>query len=111
MPKKPKKVSPSFKIWLEINGKPLIGKGGIRILQAIEKEGSISKAAKSLGMSYRYVWGYLTKMEDVFGEPVVKTRVGGVEGGGAKLTKTGRWLVNEYLKLESLVEKALKRLK
>ena len=104
-----RKVNPSFKIWLEVNGKPLIGKGGIEILRAIDREGSIAKAAKSLGMSYRYVWGYLSKIEKVFGEPVVKTRVGGVKGGGAELTKTGRWLVNKYLKLEDIVEKTLKK--
>jgi len=105
-----KKLHPSFKVWIEVNGKPVVGKGGAKILQAIESEGSISKAAKKVGMSYRYIWGYLVKMEQMVGEPVVQTKVGGSGGGGAKLTKMGKKLLKEYLKTEKIVEKALTKL-
>ncbi|MDH7477891.1 MAG: LysR family transcriptional regulator [Candidatus Bathyarchaeota archaeon] len=91
----------SYKIWLEYEGKPLIGKGGAQILEKIEKEKSISKAAEKLGMSYRYVWGYLKRIEKILGEPVIETYRGGkMGGGGAKLTKQGKKLLEDYKRVE-----------
>ncbi|MEM1590069.1 MAG: LysR family transcriptional regulator, partial [Candidatus Bathyarchaeia archaeon] len=66
MKKKPKL---SCKIWLEYDGKPLIGKGGAQILEQIENEQSISKAARKLGMSYRYVWNYIKRIEKTLKQP------------------------------------------
>lgn len=87
----------SFKVWLEYKGKPLMGAGGAEILEHIHEYKSISKAAKKLGMSYRYVWGYVRKMEKVLGDPVIETFKGGrAGGGGARLTKLGASLLEEY---------------
>jgi len=90
-----------FKLWLEYNGEPLIGKGGAEILETIGEVESISKAAKKTGMSYRYVWNYLAKLEKRLGEPVVKTFKGGSRGGGgATLTELGTKLLSEYHRAE-----------
>ncbi|MEM3623089.1 MAG: LysR family transcriptional regulator [Candidatus Bathyarchaeia archaeon] len=98
----------SYKIWLEYEGKPLIGKGGAQILEQIKKEKSISKAAEKLGMSYRYVWSYLQRIEKALGEPVVETFRGGkMGGGGAKLTRLGENLLEEYKHVENRLSKAL----
>lgn len=95
------KHRPSGKIWIEYKGKPLIGKGGAEILEEIGREESISKAAKKLGMSYRYVWSYLQKIDKTLGEPVVERFRGGKSGGGgAKLTELGKSLLDEYKRLE-----------
>ncbi|MEM3824339.1 MAG: LysR family transcriptional regulator, partial [Candidatus Bathyarchaeia archaeon] len=67
-----KKHKPSCKIWIEYKGKPVLGKGGAQILEEINKQNSISKAAKKLGMSYRYVWSYLQKIEKTIGEPIIE---------------------------------------
>jgi len=97
-----KKHKPSCKIWIEYKGKPLIGKGGAQILEQIEREESISKTAEKLGMSYRYVWSYLQKIEKKLGEPVIGTYRGGKSGGGgAKLTELGKSLLEEYKRVES----------
>ena len=86
-----------FKLWLEYEGEPILGKGGAEILEAIKQVESISKAAKKVRMSYRYVWNYLTKIEKTLGEPVVKTHKGGSKGGGgAILTDLGINLLREY---------------
>ena len=65
-------------------------------------------AAQKLGMSYRYLWGYLRKIERALGEDVVETYKGGkTGGGGAKLTKVGRGLLDEYMRLEEFFNESL----
>jgi molybdate transport system regulatory protein len=96
------------KLWLEYEGKPLLGKGGAQILEAIKEVKSISKAAEKVGMSYRYVWNYLAKIEKTMQEPVVQTYKGGKRGGGgAKLTKLGESLLKEYRRVEDYVGEVL----
>jgi len=103
-----KKHRPSCKIWIEYEGKPVLGKGGAQILEQIEKEESISKAAEKLGMSYRYVWSYLQKIEKALGEPVIETYRGGKSGGGgAKLTMLGKSLLDEYRRVEDYLGEVL----
>ena len=98
----------SCKVWLEFKGKPLIGKGGAEILEAVDKEKSISKAASSLGMSYRYVWNYLQDIQDALEQSIVETFKGGKDGGGgARLTELGASLLVEYNQAESYLGKVL----
>jgi len=102
------KRKPIAKVWIEYEGKPLLGKGGAEILEAIRREKSISKAAKKVGMSYRYVWNYLAKISEGLQEPIVETHRGGkAGGGGAKLTKLGENLLKEYRRVESYVSEIL----
>jgi molybdate transport system regulatory protein len=103
-----KKHTPSCKVWIEYKGTPVIGKGGAEILAAIAKEQSISKAAKKLSMSYRYVWNYLQKIQKVVEAPIVETYKGGkTGGGGAKLTALGQSLIEEYQQVASLMSEVL----
>ncbi|MEM3627237.1 MAG: LysR family transcriptional regulator [Candidatus Bathyarchaeia archaeon] len=96
------KTRTAAKFWLEYEGKPILGSGGVKILEAIKEEKSISKAAKKLGMSYRYVWNYLARMKNTMGEPIVETFKGGrAGGGGARLTQLGEHLIKEYSLIES----------
>jgi len=102
------KNKPTAKVWLEYKGQPLLGRGGAEILEAIRREESISKAAKKIGMSYRYVWNYLAKMEKILKEPIVKTYKGGrAGGGGARLTELGKSLLKEYKRVEDYVGEVL----
>jgi molybdate transport system regulatory protein len=103
-----KKHKPSGKIWIEYRGKPILGKGGAEILREIETQQSLSKAAEKLGMSYRYVWNYIQKIHRVLGERVVETHKGGKSGGGgARLTETGKSLLDEYTRLEGCLSEFL----
>jgi molybdate transport system regulatory protein len=103
-----KKHKLSCKIWIEYKGKPLLGKGGAQILEQIEKVESISRATEKLGMSYRYVWSYLQKIEKTLGESVIETYRGGRSGGGgAKLTKLGKSLLDEYRLVEGYLGEVL----
>ena len=96
-----KKHKPSGKIWIEHQGKPILGKGGAEILKEIEAQRSLTKAAEKLGMSYRYVWNYVQKIHKALGETAVETYKGGkTGGGGARLTDVGKALLDEYTRLE-----------
>jgi molybdate transport system regulatory protein len=93
-------------------GKPILGKGGAQILREIEKNRSISKAAENLGMSYRYVWNYVHKIDKALGEPVAEAYRGGKSGGGgATLTELGKSLLAEYDQLEGHLGKILSGVK
>lgn len=103
-----KKHKLSCKAWIEYKGKPLIGKGGAEILQAIDKENSLSKAAETLGMSYRYVWNYIQEIQSVMEQQIVETYKGGkAGGGGARLTNLGKSLLDEYKQVEDYLDKVL----
>jgi len=102
------KHKPTAKVWLEFKGKPLLGKGGAGILEAVKTEKSISKAAEKVSMSYRYVWDYLAKLEKTLLEPVVETFKGGRKGGGgARLTPLGENLLKEYKRVEEYIGEVL----
>ena len=88
-----------YKFWFEKDGEPILGKGGADILYAIDKSGSIMGAAQMLGMSYRFVWNYLQKMESRIGKVVERER-GGRAGGGTSLTQLGRALLKQYFSIE-----------
>ena len=98
----------SFKVWLELDGKPILGKGGAEILKQLEKEQSITRAAERLSMSYRYVWNYLKRVERAVGKPIIQTYRGGKKGGGGtKLTDLARNLLEEYARVENYVGQVL----
>ena len=102
------KHKPSCKVWLECGGKPVLGKGGAEILEGINSEKSLTKGAEKVGMSYRYVWNYIQKIEKAIGEPIVDTYKGGkTGGGGAKLTELGKNLLEEYRQLEAYLNDVL----
>ncbi len=102
------KHKPSFKVWIECDGKPVLGKGGAEILAGINSEKSLTKAAEKLDMSYRYVWNYIQRIEKAVDEPIVETYKGGKQGGGgAKLTQTGQNLLTEYRQLEGYLSEII----
>ena len=96
-----------LRFWIEFDGKPVMGRGGYDILKNIEKFQSISKASKALGMSYRFMWDYIKRMENVLGEKVVESERGGVEGGRTTLTPLGRGLLDIYENFENTLKSAL----
>lgn len=107
-----RKQKPSFKLWIEYDGKPVLGKGGSEILKRIEQTKSISETARELDMSYRYVWNYLQKIEKTLEQPVVETFRGGKSGGGgAILTDLGKELLEQYELFEGHFGEVLSDLK
>ncbi len=102
-----------FKVWLENKGEVVLSNGKFGILKKIDQLGSIQKAAEEFGMSYRHAWGMIQKIEKRTGFKFVETRVGGKEGGSAKLTPEGRRFLNQYSAfrkgLDETIEKKFQR--
>ncbi len=102
--KEKEELTPKLRVWFEKDGMHVLGKGGGEILEAVDRHGSISSASRHLGMSYRYVWGYIKKIEDITGREVVKTYRGGRKGGRAELTDFGKELLKEFKRVEEFME-------
>src|SRR4051812_50195738 len=83
-----------------------IGPGKIRLLEAIEREGSISAAGRALGMSYKRAWDLVDALNRLLGTPAVQASPGGHRGGGAVLTEAGASLVAGYPGVEGAAERA-----
>jgi len=77
-----------------------VGPGKVDLLEAIEASGSISGAARSLGMSYRRVWLLVDTMNRCFRAPLVEAEAGGKRGGGARLTRLGAEVIERYRRIE-----------
>ncbi len=88
------------KIWIEVSGEPVFGRGRRFLLEAIDTYGSINQAAKEINISYRRAWGYIKKMEERLGIRLVERRTGGRNGGGAVLTPAARDFLMRYRTLE-----------
>ncbi|MEO8307481.1 MAG: transcriptional regulator [Pseudomonadota bacterium] len=97
-------MKPSAHVRVDFTDVISIGPGKIGLLEQIERTGSLSAAARELKMSYRRAWLLLTNVNTGFSEPVAVLSVGGVEGGGARLTKFGKQLVSDYRKLGQQVD-------
>jgi len=89
-----------------------VGPGKIDLLEAIRDSGSLSQAARDLGMSYRRAWLLVDSFKAAFREPVTLATTGGKGGGGVALTKFGEGLVDSYRTLErDIAELASRRLR
>jgi molybdate transport system regulatory protein len=86
-----------------------IGPGKVALLERIGVCGSLSQAARDLGLSYRRAWNLLDDLNHAFAAPVVATATGGVHGGGAQLTRFGKALIARYRKVEIAAAAAAKR--
>jgi molybdate transport system regulatory protein len=88
------------KLWIEVEGKPVFGRGRRFLLEAVDKYGSINQAAKEINISYRKAWGYIKAMEERLGIKLVERQAGGRNGGGATLTDDARMFLKKYKSLE-----------
>ena len=85
------------KIWFQdSSGEVIFGLGRLKILEAIQRHGSIQAAAKELKMSYRAMWGRITATENRMGRILLTRSIGGSTGGGSQLTPFAESLVAIY---------------
>ncbi|HTM60230.1 MAG TPA: LysR family transcriptional regulator [Burkholderiales bacterium] len=86
---------------------PAIGPGKAELIERIAKTGSISAAARAMGMSYRRAWQLVEALNHDFRQSVVTTAIGGTRGGGARVTTFGQQLVRQYRAMETKASSAI----
>jgi molybdate transport system regulatory protein len=92
----PRGSMPRLKISIVFESGARIGPGKAALLESIRDSGSISAAARDMGMSYKRAWLLLDSMNQAFTEPVVVAAPGGARGGGATLTPFGAEVMERY---------------
>ncbi|MEL9990709.1 MAG: winged helix-turn-helix domain-containing protein [Thermoproteus sp.] len=103
----PNDVKVKYRIWVEWNGNQIIGPGIYDILKAIDETGSIASAARKLGFSYKFIWTYLKKLEDILQVPLVQSKRGGRERGKTELTEIGQLLLKHYEELSAEINRLI----
>ncbi|HWR72670.1 MAG TPA: winged helix-turn-helix domain-containing protein [Nitrospirota bacterium] len=88
------------KVWVEMDGEPVFGRGRRFLLEAIDTHGSINQAAREVDMSYRKAWGHIKAMEARLGVRLIERQTGGKNGGGARLTAAARMILSKFELLE-----------
>ena len=94
------KVRSEFRLRIHRGDDIAVGPGKVDLLEAIGATGSISGAARSLGMSYRRAWLLVDTMNRCFRTPLVQAEAGGKRGGGAQLTPLGAEVIRRYRRIE-----------
>lgn len=97
------------KLWIEVDGKPVFGRGRRFLLEAIDKYGSINQAAKEINISYRKAWGYIRAMEERLGFRLIERQTGGRNGGGATLTGEAREFLRKFESMERGINELVDR--
>jgi molybdate transport system regulatory protein len=85
--------------WINIDGEKFFGPGPAELLELIDKTGSIAKAAKSMGMSYKKAWDIVNNLNAQGHKPYVISHQGGEKGGGAEITAAGKKVIRAYKQL------------
>ena len=103
--------SPGFRgrIWIDGPEGTFIGYGRVVLLERIQEHGSITKAAKSMEMSYRRAWDLVDSMNRQSKKPFVELATGGKGGGGARVTEEGEKAIRLFWRFYDDLQAFLKR--
>ncbi len=91
----------NVRVWIERHGEAVLGQGRADLMAAIDRHHSITAAAKAVEMSYRRAWTMIQEINAAAGERLIEAAVGGIQGGGARLTDRGRFAVKIYEQLQA----------
>jgi len=95
------------RLHIHLDGEHSLGPGKIQLLEEVRTQGSISAAARAMGMAYRHAWEMIDDLNRGFRRTVVETASGGQAGGGAALTPFGAELVRRFRSMEAATHRAI----
>lgn len=84
------------RLWLEQEGESLMGEGTLLLLKTIDEEGSLSKAAQKLNLSYKKAWKLADNLNKTSNNTIITKQIGGKNGGGMQITEYGRKLIAKF---------------
>lgn len=88
---------------------PAMGPGKAELIERIERTGSISAAARAMGMSYRRAWQLVEALNAAYKKPVITTAIGGTRGGGAQVSAFGKRIAADFRAMEDKASRAIAR--
>lgn len=88
------------RFWIKGKNASFVGIGRVELLENIERFGSMNRAAKEMGMSYKKAWKLIDELNEIYDEPLVVKAQGGKSGGGSVLTPKGKALIALFRKME-----------
>jgi molybdate transport system regulatory protein len=102
------------RVWIDGTDGTFLGYGRVVLLERIREQGSITKAAKSMQMSYRHAWDLVDSMNKQAKRPFVELATGGKGGGGARVTEDGERAIQLFWKFsedfQRFIEKEQRKL-
>jgi molybdate transport system regulatory protein len=98
-----------YKVWLDNNGKAF-GDGPYELLKRVGETHSLHRAAKEMGMAYSKAWRLIGAMEKRLGFLLIERKVGGVSGGGSRVTSQGKELMIRYNRFQKDVNASLEKI-
>ncbi|MCC5795337.1 MAG: TOBE domain-containing protein [Chromatiales bacterium] len=105
------KTSVAGRFWLNVDDRGFLGTGRVELLERIRRTGSISAAAREMGMSYKAAWDAVDAMNRLAEQPLVLRQAGGSRGGGTRLTPFGERAIAQYRAAEAEYHRFMDRLR
>jgi len=102
-------MKPKLRVWVTFGDDLKFGDGRARLLETIEKLGSLRRAADEFEMSYRNAWGYLQELEQAAGFKFLERAPGGGPQSGMRLTRAGKRFLKRYWKFRNGLATAMQR--
>jgi len=103
----PRRTVIKTKVWMERDGRFVVGDGGLKLLLGVLEHGSLLGAAKEIGWSYRHAWGYLKQAEAALGASLTMPRPGKGASRGMALTETGRLVLEQLVAVRNRIDDAV----
>ncbi len=94
--------------WVEKDGKVVLSRWRVALLQAVDDTGSISAAAERLNIPYRRAWDRIHECEERLGVKLIDTQTGGLGGGGTQLTEEGAEYVRRFRDFSAGLDELIK---
>jgi molybdate transport system regulatory protein len=108
--KQPDRLELTGGLWLQVGSETLGGRDRIDLLRAVAERGSITHAAKAVGLSYKGAWDAIDAMNRLAGMPLAERSTGGRGGGGTQLTPHGARLVERFEQIDAVHRRFMKLL-
>ena len=89
-------IKPVYNVWLSKDDGKYFGPGVAMLIEGVKRTGSLSSAAKEIGMAYSKAWTILRNAERTLGVKLISSTTGGRHGGGAVLTPEGEQMLAAY---------------
>ncbi len=105
----PHLMQPCINLWVEREGQVVMSLWRIALLEAVAQTGSISQAAEKMQIPYRVAWKKIKEMEHGLNIRLVETRIGGSDGGGARLTPVAEDYVERFRRFSQSLETQLQQ--